>query len=454
MAKLTMFSSAGDKVGLAFIAAAGLISALSTFSLLSNTSMVLQRAYIVEFISHSRKKNPSTAGDPLVCAFVARVLPLIVTTLRSFARSIGIAFAMNFRWSVLGEMSEGKLCTIQGAMSEVGDLGAAIWTIAIAFHTFWLLFLVRKPHHLIAPITLICGWSILVVLPILGPLVIQTPGRGYGVERLIYLYLSNPILIPTMPSDLDLYGTGVFNNNLHRDGKLKFQFQRTGGQTSSGTRPVSASMSAGRTSQRFSASLPGCFDWAKESRDAGPVSSGTGSGSDQATGPGGPVVPVSKHLKNVARRLMWYPVVYTVVVLPVSICRMGVLAEWTPPFGLFVFAGICFASSGVSNCVLFITTRHTFIKQIARTRGTRVHITTRITVHDDTATNAVEMYDLEEGFSPATQKSPYYTTCNIDSPGFYPNSEEKVEIIPEGHNENLTNGDKGRRESVHITVLG
>lgn len=37
---------------------------------------------------------------------------------------------------------------------------------------------------------------------------------------------------------------------------------------------------------------------------------------------------------------------YAVVVLPVSVCRMGVLAGWTPPFGLFLFAGICFAASG------------------------------------------------------------------------------------------------------------
>lgn len=38
--------------------------------------------------------------------------------------------------------------------------------------------------------------------------------------------------------------------------------------------------------------------------------------------------------------------VYTIVVVPVSVCRMGVLAGWQPPFGLLVFAGICFAGSG------------------------------------------------------------------------------------------------------------
>ena len=75
------------------------------------------------------------------------------------------------------------------------------------------------------------------------------------------------------------------------------------------------------------------------------------------------------HVERVARRIMWYPLgetlssedssfpsytlisssnttVYAVVVIPVAICRMGVLAGWQPPFGLLVFSGICFASSG------------------------------------------------------------------------------------------------------------
>lgn len=38
--------------------------------------------------------------------------------------------------------------------------------------------------------------------------------------------------------------------------------------------------------------------------------------------------------------------VYAFVVIPVSICRLGVMAGWEPPFWLFVLAGVCFASSG------------------------------------------------------------------------------------------------------------
>lgn len=69
-----------------------------------------------------------------------------------------------------------------------------------------LLFLVKKPHRFMAPIVLGLGWTTLIVLPIAGPTLIQTPKRGsfyglsgawcwinagYDIERLIYLYVRN-----------------------------------------------------------------------------------------------------------------------------------------------------------------------------------------------------------------------------------------------------------------------
>ena len=77
---------------------------------------------------------------------------------------------------------------------------------------FSLLFLVRKPHRLLAPIILVLGWTVLIVLPILGPTVIQTSkrgsfyglsgawcwiGTGYNFERLAYLYVCNGLRNPS-----------------------------------------------------------------------------------------------------------------------------------------------------------------------------------------------------------------------------------------------------------------
>jgi hypothetical protein len=79
---------------------------------------------------------------------------------------------------------------------------------------------------------------------------------------------------------------------------------------------------------------------------------------------------ISKSLVKIARRLMWYPIgklivcqledesqntdaglsVYATVIIPVSVCRMGVAAGWNPPFWLLTCAGICFTSSGRADC--------------------------------------------------------------------------------------------------------
>lgn len=75
-----------------------------------------------------------------------------------------------------------------------------------------LLFLVRKPNRLIAPIVLFVGWTVLIVLPIVGPTLIETRTKGsfyglsgawcwlsvpYGTERVIYLYVSVYIISPS-----------------------------------------------------------------------------------------------------------------------------------------------------------------------------------------------------------------------------------------------------------------
>ena len=81
--------------------------------------------------------------------------------------------------------------------------------------------------------------------------------------------------------------------------------------------------------------------------------------------------------------------VYAMVVVPLSICRLGILAGMRPPFGLYVFAGVCFSSSGelltslilantfnsnpifagLTNALLFVFTRHAFIQRITRPAG-------------------------------------------------------------------------------------
>ncbi|GJJ06064.1 hypothetical protein Clacol_000252 [Clathrus columnatus] len=412
--RVQSFGSTGERAGLALIGLSGLLSALSTSFLLA---YIAWNAYLTK-----DRSSPLHRG---LRSFVQSSLGCYLLSLLLCDFLQGTAFAMNFKWSAEGAMRVSTVCTVQGAVSEVGDLGAAIWSLAISFHTFSLLFLVHKPNRLIAPIVLFLGWTMLVLLPILGPTVIQTKKKGsfyglsgawcwlsvpYGTERLLYLYiwvftaLGSSVIIYTL-----IYLRFANIITINDNGKFQFQWQpratlqatNIGGTMLHSTR---------RLSRRTSFGMPGCFDWGLDTRD-GTTSSTTGNSSDPTAMNTMAVTPVSKHLKQVARRLMWYPILYAIVVLPVSICRMGVLAGWTPPFGLFLFAGICFAGSGVTNSILFIVTRHSFLKKVAQT-ATRIHVTTqRITVREDGTGNDVELAPMQSPITPTT-KSPFF----IDSP--------------------------------------
>lgn len=103
------------------------------------------------------------------------------------------------------------------------------------------------------------------------------------------------------------------------------------------------------------------------------------------------------------------------VVVPVSVCRLGVIGGWEPPFWLYAFSGVCFSSSGMisiyssqsknrcliehpglTNTLLFIFTRHAFIQRMARPSGIRI-TTHKLTVTTD-ADNVqrAKRYSLDE----------------------------------------------------------
>ncbi|KAF8506124.1 hypothetical protein JB92DRAFT_2833034 [Gautieria morchelliformis] len=183
----------------------------------------------------------------------------------------------------------------------------------------------------------------LIVAPILGPTVIQTPARGsfyglsgawcwigtgYSAERLIFLYGwvfaalgSSFIIYISLPTrQCPAYEKPREMGRLHRANLVMGE-----------SRLASTYLGSIRESIVYESSL---------------------------------VPATNAQLKRVAHRIMWYPVLYAVVVIPVLVCRMGVSAGWEPPFGLLVFAGICFRSSGLSNTILFLTTRKNFNKEI------------------------------------------------------------------------------------------
>ncbi|CAE6444323.1 hypothetical protein ACGC1H_004911 [Rhizoctonia solani] len=370
------YSAPAHRAGLALIGAAGLSSAISTLALLS---------YIAWYSLFSKSEEQP-----------------IVRGIRSFARSAlgafficlllcdfvqGAAFVVNFKWAADGGMYHSVACTAQGAVSQVGDSGAAIWSLVIAGYTFSLLFLFKKPPAWFTWAVLGAGWIVIIALPIAGPYAIQNLekagyfyglsgawcwiGDGYQLERFIYLYLW---IFISLGSSIVLYGL-VY---LRFSGRISFEGGKFTWKNSEKGWGLGCISSSGFRDSSFH------------------LSGQSGSGSNGVRPPDSAEVNgVGKHLKTIARRLMLYPLVYSVVTIPVSICRLGVMAGWEPPFWLYVFAGITFSSSGLTNVLLFIATRHSFIQKVATIRP-RIHVTThQVTVLEDArGAQTIHLHDL------------------------------------------------------------
>jgi len=391
------FASPSRRAGLGLVGVFGLLSAFSTLSLLLYflRSSLLRSFRSSEF---SPRSGPSPEqGQDGLAKFINSTLGryLIYLIFCDFLQ--GFAFSVNLNWASRGKIHEGGACTLQGSLMQAGDMGGVFWSLMIAFQTFCLLFLQAKPHPAIELCASCVIWTATVILPILGSMVIQDQlttgsfwslsgawcwvGNPYQIYRLPYLYIwifFNLFCCFCMYSLIYLKLVGIIEYipGLHL--RLHLRSGGGGGDVADHARPSNANPT---------------FTFRPSDSGLQPHQT-----SDPQTNVGKPLV-------KIARRLMWYPLVYAIVIIPVAICRMGVLAGWTPPFGLFVFGGICFASSGLSNALLFLFTRHSFIQRRTRSKAHSAHqveITINVTHTPDSypltplRTSKVSVLNLEE----------------------------------------------------------
>ncbi|CAE6534477.1 unnamed protein product [Rhizoctonia solani] len=354
----------GNRVGLALIGAMGLISAISTLVLIG---------YIIYYTFISKDHDqPMVQG---IRSFTHSALGVFLCSLLVSDMIQGAAFAINFKWAVDGSVHPGIACTAQGAVSQFGDLGSALWSLTISMYTFSLLFLVQKPPIWLTWTIFISVWVIITVLPIVGPYGIEKLetrgefygvsgawcwiGSGYQLERFLYVYMW---IFLSLLTSLVLYGLvylrfsgrlvlkdGRFHWNTSPIGWSSGIFSSTTRELTAASRPYST-FHSNTASQRLT-----------ESERNG----------------------IGKHLKSISKRLMLYPLIYSIVTLPVAACRIGAVSGWKPPLPMYIFAGISFTSSGLTNVILFIVTRHALLRKVVAIRP-QIHVTThQVTVLED-----------------------------------------------------------------------
>lgn len=88
---------------------------------------------------------------------------------------------------------------------------------------------------------------------------------------------------------------------------------------------------------------------------------------------------VESHLTTVAKQMLWYPIAYTVLVLPIAAARFSTFSGASVPFSVTIFTAAVFMLTGFVNAVLFCLTRNV-LPGTWRQRfgiGSTVHIQSR-----------------------------------------------------------------------------
>ncbi|KAF8577435.1 hypothetical protein K439DRAFT_553971 [Ramaria rubella] len=240
----------------------------------------------------------------------AYFLSLVLSDLLQASGSI-----MNARWVVIQGVTTGPLCTAQAALKQTGNVGTALWSLIIAIHTFSLLFIRLRISNAVFFSILGGVWVFIGFVVMMGPVLLQQDTLGpfwgisgywcwitdaYRVEQLTDEYL---FMFITALVSIVLYTLIFFRlrGNIQGFG-LQIRFRRV-------REP-----------------------WVENAVD-------------------------DSQMSTVGKQMLWYPMAYTIIILPIAACRWSIIFGHEVPYGATMAADSIFVLSGFVNAILYSTTR-------------------------------------------------------------------------------------------------
>ncbi|KAJ7056211.1 hypothetical protein C8F01DRAFT_1312450, partial [Mycena amicta] len=233
--------------------------------------------------------------------------------------------AMSIKWVAEGGVDGASMfCGAQGAIKQAGNIATALWSFILSVHLFNLLFLRTKATRIGFWCTSIAGWGVVVSVVIIGPLAIQNAELGpyfgvagawcwitskYPKEQIFLEYFFEYV---SAGCCFCLYTTIILRmrGDLVRreNGKWKLRF-----------RPKE---------EAWMASLR---------RDL-----------------------IDYTMLEVFEKMVWYPVVYTLLIIPISLTRLSSFAGGNVPFWATATADMIFNLTGFANVLILNASRRLF----------------------------------------------------------------------------------------------
>ena len=260
----------------------------------------------------------------------------------------GIGALLNIPWIVEQRAYIGPVCTAQAAVKQIGNVrevyslqrgviidafrgsqvGTAIFSFVIAAHTFSLLFLRRQWSSRICYIVLIVSWGVLVFDLCIGNFIVADKRRGayYGISG-YWCWITPAYPVERYTTEyLFMFASAFFSFILY----LLVFFRLRGNITLAGGYKVQFHQ---RPKVRVGRTAAGTYIMTDDRR-------------------------VESHLTTVAKQMLWYPIAYTVLVLPIAAARFSTFAGVSVPFAVTIFTAAVFMLTGFVNAVLFCLTRN------------------------------------------------------------------------------------------------
>ncbi|KAJ8488852.1 hypothetical protein ONZ51_g3327 [Trametes cubensis] len=247
-----------------------------------------------------------------------RIVPFCVSLLlANLLQAIGTL--INGKWVTDRTVHDGPLCRAQGGIKQAGNVAMALWSFALALHVFMLLFSRIALSKALSCALLGAGWALVAFVVLLGPVAIQTPEQG-------------PYFGPTG------YWCWITEQYPHEQFFLEYFFEFLSAGLSfflytAVLLRVRGNLvrTSGRWHLRF---VPHGERWVLAiRRDA-----------------------VDGCMMHVAARIVWYPLAYAVLLLPVTIARFVTFSGRDVPFRATIFADFVFNLQGVVNVIVLLTT--------------------------------------------------------------------------------------------------
>ncbi|CAK5272551.1 unnamed protein product [Mycena citricolor] len=230
---------------------------------------------------------------------------------------------MNFRWAQLGRTEDGFYCMAQGGIKNAGNVATALWSFGLAMHLFTLLFLRIRACAFSFWGSLLAGWGLVLFIVCIGPIAIEKPGSPYfGVSGawcwitddypLEQIYLEYFLEYLSAALCMILYTAIILRmrgNLLREEGRWCIR-----------------SLPSDEESWQLSLR-----------RDL-----------------------VDYTMLEAIQRMVWYPLAYTVMLIPITITRLTSFAGGNVPFWAIVIADVVFNLTGFVNVMIFLAMRRFF----------------------------------------------------------------------------------------------